>query len=360
MESLEDGLVRVAAERGFSGAVRVDRGGRTELVHSFGLADRAHGVPNTPETQFAVASAVKSMTAVTVMRLVEDGLLERGTTARSLLGPDLPLIHDAVTVEHLLAHRSGIGDYLDEDGDWDVADYVLPVPVHELATTEAYLRVLDGYPQKFAPGERFAYCNGGYVVLALMAERAAGTAFHELVDRLVCEPAGMRDTVFLRSDELPGRAARGYLEPAGLRTNVLHLPVRGSGDGGLYTTLADVHAFWRALLDGRIVSRELVAEMLLPRSDCPEESSRYGLGFWLDGSRDDVMFLEGYDPGVSFRSVHVRSSDLTWTVVSNTSDGAWPVVRYLGEVLLDSERAGSSDVAPATAAPSQAATTGTQ
>ena len=50
-------------------------------------------------------------------------------------------------------------------------DYVLPVPVHELAATEDYLAVLDGHPTKFAPDERFAYCNGGYVVLALIAER---------------------------------------------------------------------------------------------------------------------------------------------------------------------------------------------
>ena len=50
----------------------------------------------------------------------------------------------------------------------------MPVPVHELATTEDYLAVLDGHPSKFAPGERFAYCNGGYVVLALIAERTSG------------------------------------------------------------------------------------------------------------------------------------------------------------------------------------------
>ena len=49
------------------------------------------------------------------MSLVEDGSLALDTTARSVLGDDLPLIDGAVTVEHLLAHRSGIGDYLDED-----------------------------------------------------------------------------------------------------------------------------------------------------------------------------------------------------------------------------------------------------
>ena len=81
-----------------------------------------------------------------------------------------------MTIEHLLAHRSGIGDYLDEEADHEITDYVLAVPVHELATTEQYLAVLDGHPTKFPAGERFSYCNGGYVVLALIAERVSGTA----------------------------------------------------------------------------------------------------------------------------------------------------------------------------------------
>ena len=67
-------------------------------------------------------------------------MLELSTTARSVLGGDLPLIDDGVTVEHLLAHRSGIGDYLDESAEPDINDYLMPVPVHELATTEQYSR----------------------------------------------------------------------------------------------------------------------------------------------------------------------------------------------------------------------------
>lgn len=63
-----------------------------------------------------------------------------------MLGTDLPLIGDHVTIEHLLAHRSGIGDYLDEEADYEVTDYLLPVAPHELATTEQYLAVLAGRP----------------------------------------------------------------------------------------------------------------------------------------------------------------------------------------------------------------------
>jgi CubicO group peptidase (beta-lactamase class C family) len=308
--------------------VRVDRGTETVVEKAYGLAHRGHGVPNETRTRFAIASGVKGMTALTVASLVEDGTLDFATTARSVLGADLPLIGDDVTIEHLLAHRSGIGDYFDEDAGHDLTAHVMPVPVHELATTEQYLAVLDGHPAKFLAGERFSYCNGGYVVLALIAERASGTAFHELVVERVCTPAGMPDTAFLRSDELPGGTALGYLQADGLRTNVLHLPVRGSGDGGIYTTAADVWALWSAFFAATIVSAGMVSEMTRPRSDVPEQSRRYGLGFWLHES-EDTAILEGYDAGVSFRSLHDPRTDTTCTVVSNWTDGAWPVTRFL-------------------------------
>jgi CubicO group peptidase (beta-lactamase class C family) len=151
--------------------VRVDRSGDVELAKAYGLADRAHSIPNIVDTRFGVASGTKGFTALAVMSLIEDGSLDLATRARSVLGGDLPLIDDEVTVEHLLSHRSGIGDYFDEEAIDDITDYILPVPVHELATTEQYLAVLAGHPTLFPPGEGFAYCNGGYVVLALIAER---------------------------------------------------------------------------------------------------------------------------------------------------------------------------------------------
>ena len=230
-----------------SGAVRAYRAGVMAVDAAFGAADRAHGIAATTSTRFATASGTKGFTALTVMRLVERGELRLSTMVRELLGDDLPLIDDRVTVEHLLAHRSGIGDYLDEEVMTDVNTQVMSRPVHELTETSAFLPMLEGHAQRFEPGADFAYNNGGYVVLALLAERATGRDFHALVDELVIGPAGLTATAFLRSDELPGDAAIGYLDATGLRSNVFHLPVVGNGDGGLFTTLDDLDAFWRAL-----------------------------------------------------------------------------------------------------------------
>jgi CubicO group peptidase (beta-lactamase class C family) len=323
----------VAVQNGFAGVVSVDRGGEIEFVKAYGFAHRAHQIPNTAGTRFAIASGSKGLTALTVVSLINDNALSMSTTARSVLGTDLPLIGDDVTVEHLLAHRSGIGDYLDEEAGYQVTDYVLTVPAQDLAATGQYLAVLGGHPAKFPAGERFSYCNGGYVILALIAERVSGTAFHQLVRERVCAPAGLADTAFLRSDELPGRTALGYLTTAGeSRTNVFHLPVLGSGDGGIYSTAADITALWQSLFNGTIVPAAWVAEMVRPRSDVSSEKMRYGLGFWL-GSHSNTVILEGYDAGVSFRSAHDPESGVTHTVISNSSDGAWPITRRLDEML---------------------------
>jgi len=332
MSGLESEVDVLAAETRFSGVVRVDEAERIVVGKAYGLAHRSFAVPNTLDTRFPIASGTKGLTALTVVSLVEEGRLGLRTPARALLGADLPSIRDDVTVEQLLGHRSGIGDYLDEETDLDPRDYAMPVPVHELAETEQYVAVLDGHETKFAPDERFGYCNSGYVVLALIAERVSGTSFHELVRRRVCERAEMADTDFSRSDELPDRTAVGYLESDGLRTNVFHLPLRGSGDGGIYTTAADMSAFWRAVFAGRIVSTEWLADMVRPRSITPSGTRRYGLGFWLDRSGDGVL-LVGRDAGVSFASRHSPSSGLTATVLSNTTDGALPIVRLLEQRL---------------------------
>ena len=337
MGTLARDLDRIAPETGFSGVLRVDGPDGLELVRAYGLADRAHAIPNRPDTQFGIASGTKGFTALVVMRLVEEGALTLETPARAVLGGDLPLVDVDVTVEHLLAHRSGIGDYLDEELEFDPTEYLMPVPVQELATTEQYLRVLDGHPPKFPAGERFAYSNSGYVLLALIAERVATTSFHDLVRDLVCRPAGMVDTEFLRSDELPGRAAAGYFQvEAEWRTNVFHLPVRGSGDGGIYTTAADMAAFWRALFVGAIVREETLAEMLRERS-APDAERGYGLGFWLPvGGR--AVRLHGSDTGVRFATVHDPDRLLTWTLLANTDVSA----RRLGERLEEERTAVSA------------------
>ncbi|HET8928624.1 MAG TPA: serine hydrolase domain-containing protein [Microbacterium sp.] len=326
MISVDTAALDAAAEEdSFSGVVSVDVGGDREFVRCYGDAHRGCRVPVVPDTQFGIASGSKLFTALAIMHLVEEGSLRREQPVREILGEDLPLVDDAVTVEQLLTHTSGIGDYLDEDGEWEADDYVLTLPVHTLTTAEAFLPLLDGFPQKFVPGDRFSYCNGGYMVLAVVIERVTAETFHEVVRRAVFAPAELAHTDYLRLDDLPGTAATGYLFDKGNRVNTLHLPVLGNGDGGAFTTAADLHRFWRAFHAGAIVPPGVVAEMVRPRHDVPAERMRYGLGVWLHATAPATI-IEGYDAGVSFRSTHMPASQITVTVLGNSSEGAWPVI----------------------------------
>ncbi|MFL6288594.1 MAG: serine hydrolase domain-containing protein [Actinomycetes bacterium] len=330
-------IAAVARRTSFSGAVRVCADG-DEWSQAWGFAHRGLNIRCQPSTRFAMASGSKAFTALAIVSLIADGVLTLSTTARSLLGDDLPLIDDRVTVEQLLSHRSGIGDYLDEEVHTDTNDYVMPVPLHELERTEGFLKALDGFPQKFEPGTDFVYCNGGFVVLALIAERASGMTYHEIVQKAVLDKADMTQTAFLRSDE-PTDAALGYLDGEGLRTNLLHLPVRGNGDGGCYTTLRDMDRFWTAFLSGDIVPAQYVSTMVKARSTDPDSGERYGLGVRMLPNVD-VLALEGCDAGVSFRSDHDPASGTEFVVLSNTADGAWPLVKVLEGALFSSTSIG--------------------
>src|SRR5829696_6294650 len=114
MSELARAVDEVAATTGFSGVVRVDRGDELVLATAYGLAHRGARVANTVDTPFGIASGTKGMTAVTVMSLIEDG------------------------------------DYVDEEAMESATDYVMPIPVHRLASTEDYLEVLAGHPRAFA------------------------------------------------------------------------------------------------------------------------------------------------------------------------------------------------------------------
>jgi len=138
-------------------------------------------------------------------------------------------------------------------------------------------------------------------------------------------------TEFLRSDELPGDAAIGYLAVDRPRTNVFHLPVLGSRDGGIYTTVADVHALWGGA--GRRSHRADgpggADAATTQRGSDRIKAVRTGVLAGCHGPGGDA----GMDAGVSFHSRHDDGAGLTWTVVSNTTDGAWPIVRHLAELL---------------------------
>ena len=321
-----DELRTVVDETRFSGVITVSRSGRRLAALSSGFADRANERPNQIDTQFAIASATKGLTALTVAGVIESGQLALDTTLRSLIPVGLDLVDPDVTIEHLLGHTSGVGDYIDEDVLDDIDAHLFELSPHMLQSPTDYLPLLVGRPQQSPPGERFKYNNSGFAMLAIAAEAATGRSFYDLMHDLVLEPAGMTDTAFLRSDDLPSGAALGYVESG--RSNVFHLPVRGTGDGGLYSTAADLERLWASLFEGRIVSKATVDQLTTIRNPTPNGGIGYGLGFWVWPSGHTVE-IHGCDAGVSCQTVHDRPSGVTYAVLANDSSGAWPIATYL-------------------------------
>ena len=309
---------------GFSGVIAAYREGELRAVFARGLADRGLGVPNSLETRFGTASMTKTFTAVVVLSLVAEGRLSLETTARSVLGGDLPLIADDVTIAQLLGHRSGIGDYLDEEID----EYApLPVPVQQLDCAEAYLAVLDGFETAFPAGEKWVYCNGGYVVLGIIAERVAGVPYGQLVQERVFDRAGMTASDLARSDRLEPLTAVGY-RPDGT-SNVFHIPVIGVGDGGAHTTVRDMHAFWTSLYAGILLPiplAQLMTSAITPDIDAyddddeeDEDDEPTGYGFGVFTKAGTVAAIGG-DHGITAFSRHDPASGLTVTLLSNEQD----------------------------------------
>lgn len=323
---LQADLQRIAESTEFSGVVLVAENGEPVAALAQGLANRSHQVANTIDTRFGLASGTKGFTALTIASLIESGLVELQTTLTEVVGPALS-VDPAVTIEQLLGHTSGVGDYVDEETLNHVDDHLLGgVSAHRFERPHHYIPILNQYPQVSAPGERFAYNNSGYVMLALVAERIGGRTFDQLVQERVFEPAGMDGAAFLRSDELPADAAIGYLENG--RSNVFHLPVIGSGDGGAYATANDLVKLWQGLLGEQIVPAALVDAMTAVRQILPSGKGQYGLGFWLAADGRIVM-LEGMDAGVSFQSAVHRDTGVAFVVASNTSSGVWPLSTHL-------------------------------
>lgn len=320
-----DQLEEFAITTGFSGVARVQHGGEVISEFACGHADRANDRMNNLETRFGVASGTKAFTALTIMSLVESGELTLDTTVRSVVAGDLPNVDAAVTIDHLLTHRSGVGDYIDEEAGGDIDDYLLGrLSPHVLETASDYLPLLNEHEQRSLPGEHFAYNNSGFVILSLVIEVLTGS-FHQAVRDRVLTKAAMPSVGFFRSDDLPANTAVGYLENG--RSNVFHLPVVGMGDGGVFLTLEDSAVFWDALFSGRIVSLESVAAMTAEVS-VHNETRSYGKGFWL-GQGADHVWIEGMDAGVSFQSGVFRADDVRYSVLSNTSSGVWPLVKAI-------------------------------
>ena len=318
MEELIGRIEQAASEMEFSGVISIFRDASTVFSRAFGYRDVRNKLPNTTSTMFGIASGTKAFTALGIGVLVDHGLISLDTTIGEIDRDYAGFVDERATIQHLLTHTSGIYDYYDEEIEQDYERFSVEIPWYELETSSDYYPLFKGKAMKFRPGERYSYSNSGYVFLGMLIEKLTGRLYRDFIREHVLQVANMHRSGFYAFNDLPENTANGYLEDR-RTTNIYQLPLRGGGDGGMYTTTDDLHAFWDSWVSHRILSAELTATYL--KTHCTlNATSGYGCGIYKH--LDDSMFaIVGGDAGVGFDSRYVVSERLTINILSNITNG---------------------------------------
>jgi len=235
-----DSALRTLEAKGFSGVIRVDLDGAVILKKGYGLANRETRTAFDPTTVVQIGSNTKDFTMVALLQLQERGRIDlRDSLAKYF--PNAPADKRSITLAQLANHRAGFPIGLGGD--------------FEPLSREQFLDAAFKRPLLFAPGEREQYSNTGYALLAAVIEKVTGGTYDEYLRDNILKPLGLANTGFLFPNFDPKRLAHGYRDNQDQGT-MLSKPhgVDGPywnlrGNGGMLSTVDDMHAFYKALFE---------------------------------------------------------------------------------------------------------------
>ena len=286
MKARVDAILNRHPALGF--ALGVVRNGSLEFFHTHGFADLASSRPVTEDTVFRVASITKTFTAIAVMQLWEQGLVDLDAPANDYLRAYQLIPANTswrpATVRHLLTHTAGIPEQVPRSGIFrtDFGESVkLGRPVPSLAD---YYR--GGLRLNAEPGTMFRYGDHGPATLGQIVEDVCGTSLNRYLREHVFEPLGMTDTTLVRSEVVQSRLAIGYkLSSTGLKP-VTDREVVTAGASGIYSTPKDMARYLAALLGGganehgSMLKPATLASMFAAQYQPDPRIPGMGLAFW--------------------------------------------------------------------------------
>ncbi len=335
-----DIIVKELFETDFRGNIYVVQGNKVLHEKETGFADLANEIPNTLDTKFASASAGKAFVAVGILQLIERGKIKFDDTLGQLLGIDLQNIDINVTIKQLLNHTSGVPDYFDETVMNEYEELWADYPNYKIRRNGDLLPLFINKPMMYPKGQRFRYNNSGYVLLATVIEKVTGMDFDRYLKENVFDVCGMESTGYYELDKLPAKCANNYIYCNGTkdyRTNIFSVDAKGTGAGGAFITVKDIVSFWTNLLEGNLISKALVSDMLSKQSGdgADAEEGYYGYGMWIidNPNGKDFAYFQGCDPGVSFISEYDPNNGIISVLVSNYGDNVWSEMRKIREAL---------------------------
>ena len=326
MENLANKIEKKALEINFSGVISVFENDSTIYNHAFGFRNVGEKLPNNIETAFGIASGTKVFTALGIGKLIDFGVISLNTKMRDIDKTFKAFIDEDATILHLLTHTSGIYDYYDEEIIQDFDNYFVEIPWFKLETPSDYLPLFENKQMKYRTNQNYSYSNGGFVLLGIVIEKLTGKLYRDFIYENILAPADMERSGFYAFNDLPENTAFGYKKDR-KTTNIYNLPIRGGGDGGMYTTSYDLRSFWRSLFSYEILSRKLLNEYLKTHHRFNHENG-YGCGIYkkLD---DTVYAIVGGDAGVGFDSRYIPDAKLTINTLSNVTYGEEEIAKMI-------------------------------
>ena len=260
-------------------AVIVIKEGKPLFAKGYGLADFEKKTPCTTNTNFRLASVTKQFTAMAVLILAERGKLSLEDRLPKFF-PKFPAYGKTISLRHLLTHTSGLPDYEGHIPDGTT------IP---LSDRDVLLILRQESKTDFAPGAQFHYSNSAYALLALIVENVSGKTFPAFVKEKIFNPLGMTNSIayVVGLSGVPNRAY-GYVNgTSGWELSDQSVTSAVLGDGGIYSSVADLFKWDQALYTEKLISLKMLADAFTAHSSQSDfKGSGYGYGWYVGNFRD--------------------------------------------------------------------------
>ncbi len=306
---------------GFSGTILIAQKGEILLNKGYGLADQEKSTPNTPQTQFAIGSITKSFTAMSIMILKERRLLTLQDPICRYL-PDCPAAWEAITLQQLLTHTSGVYD-LALNPDFQT------IGTCQEHKPEELMALYKDHALDFPPGSQFHYSNSGYQLLGMVIEKVSGQRYEDFVQENILNPLGMADTRNNSASHPLSNRATGYSQDSWTQEKIKAACYDSSiffADGGLYSTVEDLYKWDQALYAYQLVSKESLSQIFTPTVTVvaspgftvPPGLWYYGYGWMItQQSGHRLISHGGRIPGFTAYLARYPDDQLTIIILSN-------------------------------------------
>ena len=312
------------------GAVLVTRHDAVLLRRAYGMADHELDVPMQPDHLLGIGSITKQMTAVAILKLVEQGRLALDDDVRKYV-PDMQTHGRTITIEQVLAHTSGLANFVDRP-DFESLARLDHTPAQILALSR-------DMPLEFEPGTGYAYSDSGYILLGAIIERVTGRPYGEYMENALFRPLGMRNTWYGDDARILPRRARGYTfrEDRLANAEAISMTIPHAA-GAVFSTVDDLIRWERALRSGEAVDIALLRKAWQPRRLPDGTITGYGLGWKLcDVAGHPTIEQGGFINGFTASLMRLPDAGVTIAVlVNNDADrpDAGAVARRAARLLL--------------------------